>query len=316
LGGELDPIDLRRLSRRLFFCPLENSLIVIPNRAAEKARICHPAKAAEKAPGCHPEQREGSAFLAAQQATRTARKSGPIPCGSLTSCKKKQVVVIPSEARDLLFLRLFEQRAQGQTQARFPLGSLSQFRISSFAFRFSPFAFRLSPFALTQIHYQEASMTNPNPGPGIATRCQFHFSDGRCCRMLRSPAHASFCTFHAKQELQLLESQRLGGEISSSLHGDFLTATDINHVLGKLFIAAAQDRIPVRKATALAFLGQVMLSSIPLIKQEFRFEYKFNQWREALANAAPLSDPPALSDSNSSIECPAELPQRDTPEDE
>jgi hypothetical protein len=74
---------------------------------------------------------------------------------------------------------------------------------------------------------------NANPGPGIATRCQFQFSDGRSCRMLRIPAHASFCAFYAKQELQVLESQRLGAEISSSLNGDFLTATDINHVLGK-----------------------------------------------------------------------------------
>src|SRR5580698_5045129 len=93
-------------------------------------------------------------------------------------------------------------------------------------------------------------MTNAYPSPGIATRCQFQFSDGRCCRMLRSPAHSSFCAFHARQELQLLESQRLGSEISASLNGDFLTATDINHVLGKLFIAAAQDRVPIRKATA------------------------------------------------------------------
>jgi hypothetical protein len=78
-------------------------------------------------------------------------------------------------------------------------------------------------------------MTNTNSGTGVATRCQFQFSDGRCCRMLRSTAHSSFCAFHARQELQLLESQRLGGEIPTSLHGDFLTATDINHVLGKPF---------------------------------------------------------------------------------
>jgi hypothetical protein len=159
-------------------------------------------------------------------------------------------------------------------------------------------------------------MTNENPSDGLATYCQFYFSDGRCCRMLRSPAHASFCAFHARQELQLLESQRLGSEISASLHGDFLTATDINHVLGKLFIAAAQDRVPLRKATALAFLGQVMLSSLPHVKQEFPFHYKFDQWTDALANAAPLSTPPALTDSNSSDDDLPELPEPDSPEEE
>ncbi|MGC1617729.1 MAG: hypothetical protein WA765_04510 [Candidatus Acidiferrum sp.] len=94
-------------------------------------------------------------------------------------------------------------------------------------------------------------MTNANPGPSVSTRCQFQFCDGRCCRMLCSPAHPTFCAFHARQELQLLESQRLGTEISASFHGDFLTATDINHVLGKLFIAVSQDRVPIRKAATL-----------------------------------------------------------------
>jgi hypothetical protein len=96
-------------------------------------------------------------------------------------------------------------------------------------------------------------MTNKNSSTGVAPRCQFHFSDGRCCRMLRSPAHSSFCAFHARQQLQLLESQRLGGEISTSLNGNFLTATDINHVLGKLFTAVAQNRISLRKAANLTW---------------------------------------------------------------
>jgi hypothetical protein len=156
-------------------------------------------------------------------------------------------------------------------------------------------------------------MTNENSSASVTPRCQFHFSDGRCCRMLRSPAHSSFCAFHARQELQLLESQRLGGEVSTSLNGDFLTATDINHVLGKLFIAVAEDRVPLRKATALAFLGQVLLSSLPHVKQEFPFSYKFEHWRKVLTNAAPLSSPPSLTDSNSSPECPAELAEPESP---
>ncbi len=159
-------------------------------------------------------------------------------------------------------------------------------------------------------------MTNENPSAGLATRCQFHFSDGRSCRMLRSPDHASFCSFHARQELQILESQRLGGEISTSLHGDFLTGTDINHVLGKLFIALAQDRVPVRKAAALTRLGQVMLSSLAHVKEEYPFAYKSDHWNEVLANAAPLSSPPALPDSNSPPKSLPALPAPASPEEE
>jgi len=157
-------------------------------------------------------------------------------------------------------------------------------------------------------------MTNQNSGISVTTRCQFPFSDGRRCRMLRSPLHSSFCAFHARQELQLLESQRLGHEISASLNGDFLTATDINHVLGKLFTAVAQDRVPLRKAAVLTYMGQVMLSSLPHVKQEFPFSYKFDHWNKVLNNAAPLSTPPALTDSPP--ECPAELPEPDSPEQE
>jgi hypothetical protein len=156
-------------------------------------------------------------------------------------------------------------------------------------------------------------MINTNPSTTNTLRCQFQFSDGRSCRMLRNPAHPTFCTFHARQELQSIESQRLGNEIASSLNGGFLTATDINHVLGKLFIAVAQDRVPIRKALALTCLGKVMLSSLPQIKQEFPFHYKFAHWNKVLNAAAPLSTPPALSDSDEDL---PELPEPDSPEEE
>lgn len=150
-------------------------------------------------------------------------------------------------------------------------------------------------------------MINTNPSTINTLRCQFQSSDGRSCRMLRNPAHPTFCTFHPRQELQLIESQRLGNEISATLNGDFLTATDINHVLGKLFIAVAQDRVPIRKALALTCPGKVMLSSLP--KEEFPFSYEFAHWKKVLNAAAPLSTPPALSDSNSSDEDLPEHPE-------
>jgi len=149
-------------------------------------------------------------------------------------------------------------------------------------------------------------MKNKNSSAGVSKRCQFPFSDGRRCRMLRSPAHPIFCAFHARQDLQLLESQRLGEEISVSLNGGFLTATDINHVLGKLFTAVAQDRIAPRKAAILTYLGRVMLSSLPYVKEEFPFSYKFDHWNKVLEDAAPLSDPPSLTNLDPS---PESLPE-------
>src|SRR5260221_595292 len=62
--------------------------------------------------------------------------------------------------------------------------------------------------------------------------------------MLRYPGHPCLCVFHARAEAQLLETARLGGELSQTVSGDFMTATDINHALGRLYAAVAEDRIP------------------------------------------------------------------------
>lgn len=122
-------------------------------------------------------------------------------------------------------------------------------------------------------------------------RCAFETSDGRRCRLPLSATHASLCAFHSREEQQLLEAQKLGAEIASPISGNFLTATDINYVLGKVFTAVAQNRIPVRTAHTLAYLGQIMLMSLPAAKQEFEFYYRFEQWNDMLQKAVRLSPP-------------------------
>ena len=72
-----------------------------------------------------------------------------------------------------------------------------------------------------------------------------------------------------------------------------MTATDINHGLGKLYTSVAQDRLPDRTAVTLAFIGQLLLNSVPSINSEYKFYYRFDQWKDMLADAA-LSTPRAL----------------------
>ena len=121
--------------------------------------------------------------------------------------------------------------------------------------------------------------------------CQFAFSDNRHCRMLRYKNHPSLCLFHAHAEQQLLESHRLGAEIATSFSGDFLTAADINHVMSKVFTALAQNRIPQRTAATLAYLGQVMLLTLPMAKKETTFVYSYETWKDMIENATHLSAP-------------------------
>src|SRR4029077_7652085 len=49
--------------------------------------------------------------------------------------------------------------------------------------------------------------------------CQFPFSDGRLCRMLRHPDYRNLCPFHAQAERQILESRQLGAQISTTSPG-------------------------------------------------------------------------------------------------
>ena len=121
--------------------------------------------------------------------------------------------------------------------------------------------------------------------------CHFSYADGRRCRMLRHREHPGLCPFHSREERQRIESERIGTELAATLTGHFLTASDINHVLGKVFTALAQDRISIKKAKALAYLAQLMLASLRGVGQEYKFKYSFEAWQRMLKNAVPLPDP-------------------------
>jgi hypothetical protein len=125
--------------------------------------------------------------------------------------------------------------------------------------------------------------------------CQFSFADGRTCRMLRQQDHPALCVFHARAERQVVESDRLGSELAATLTGKFMTATDINFALGKLYKAIAQNRIPPRNASNLAFVGKLLLLSLGKLKEEFRFQYDFEAWKRMSTNAIPLSNPLAVA---------------------
>ena len=120
--------------------------------------------------------------------------------------------------------------------------------------------------------------------------CHFSFADGRRCRMLRHRDHPGLCPFHSREERQRIESERIGTELAASLTGHYLTASDINHVLGKVFTALAQDRISIKKAKALSYIAQLMLHSLRWAKNETQIRYSFDSWQRMLKNSVPLPD--------------------------
>jgi hypothetical protein len=166
--------------------------------------------------------------------------------------------------------------------------------------------------------------STPQSSPRSVNRCAFETSDGRRCRMPRLNNHPSLCPFHAHEELQLLEADRLGAELAASVTGDFMTATDINFVLGKLFTALAQRRIPARNAATLAYISQLMLHSLPNVKKEYPFVYKYETWNNmrgkaiSLSNSSPASagdDSENDSDDNSDDDA-ADSPDSGSPDPE
>src|SRR5690242_8605389 len=102
------------------------------------------------------------------------------------------------------------------------------------------------------------------------SRCLRTFSDGRQCRMLRRHGHLSLCVFHAREEEQLYETEKLAAELAC-LSGNLNTGLDINHILSKIFQALAQRKISAREATAFAYIAQLMLQSMPYVKNEIRW---------------------------------------------
>jgi hypothetical protein len=62
----------------------------------------------------------------------------------------------------------------------------------------------------------------------------------------------------------------------------------------KLFKAIAQNRVPPRIAANLAFVAKLSLQSLDKLKDEYRFQYKYEAWKAMQRDAINLSNPPEL----------------------
>jgi hypothetical protein len=123
---------------------------------------------------------------------------------------------------------------------------------------------------------------NPPPTDPEIPRCEYPYADGRRCRMLRK-SHASLCPFHAREEMQFEELDRIAAELRS-LSGEFTTATDINNVLGKLFKLVAANRIPIRHAQLMTYLAQLMLYSRKAVEHEQTVALGFFGWQKIVTD--------------------------------
>lgn len=122
-------------------------------------------------------------------------------------------------------------------------------------------------------------ITSEGPASDIY-RCRFCTSDGRRCRMPRE-GHRAFCRSHAIREDEALAPSRATQELLS-LSGEFKTARDINHILGKLWVQLVQGKIARGDAVALAYIGQLLLQTLPTVRGEIKEFGGSTAWQETL----------------------------------
>ena len=136
-------------------------------------------------------------------------------------------------------------------------------------------------------------------------RCQFSFADGRRCRSPRWEAHPALCIAHAREQdgassLSDWQSQKTGPYVQPArkkaaphlepaemidlapLSGEFRTATDVNRALSRLFSLLAQNRIPRRNAVALGYLAQLLLQTLPGVREEIIDCLDYEGWDKTL----------------------------------
>ena len=123
-------------------------------------------------------------------------------------------------------------------------------------------------------------------------RCQYTTSDGRRCRTARLP-DSSLCLLHRQRQPAAPAKSAVEGagdpdSIGPELLGPFeelKTATAVNHVLGKLFALLARNRIPVRNAAVLAYIGQLLLNSLPGVRRETALAQGLAGWERVVRRA-------------------------------
>jgi hypothetical protein len=90
----------------------------------------------------------------------------------------------------------------------------------------------------------------------VLPRCSYLSPSGRRCSLPICSSHPTRCFTH--KPVVLSPDQLLAAELSKAA-GELATPADVNRVLGKIFLALLEDRISLKKAGTLGFLGQMIL---------------------------------------------------------
>jgi hypothetical protein len=146
----------------------------------------------------------------------------------------------------------------------------------------------------------------------------FVFADGRRCQKPPSADDMDLCYFHAKKYRDHLNAQEAGQQINQFLSSDILTACDLTAALATLFSATSLGLIKPKTTIALTYLGQLMLQTQKLARQEFVQSFD-DSWpkivRESIVFNEPAT-PPAPEAPTTQPTNPILTPANDPPSDD
>ena len=104
----------------------------------------------------------------------------------------------------------------------------------------------------------------------IDGRCTHLRSDRKRCASALYPGHASLCHYHLGREMRgIADGDVLAADILSAV-GNFQSAAAINVALGKIFLYQVIGRLSRQDALALCYNCQLLLQSLPSVKQELK----------------------------------------------
>ncbi|MFZ0818660.1 MAG: hypothetical protein WAM91_01210 [Candidatus Acidiferrales bacterium] len=139
--------------------------------------------------------------------------------------------------------------------------------------------------------------------PDDPNRCTHTDAIGRQCRSLalkvingEAPGLApNFCAAHATADRQLREADDIAKYLlAKTPHLD--TAASVNYFLEKLVEVVANNRIPVRNATLLTYIGSLLLNSVGQVRNELLAMRGHDAWNKKIFNAFSAIDPHCFDD--------------------
>ncbi len=142
--------------------------------------------------------------------------------------------------------------------------------------------------------------------------CAHFFADGRRCQLPQSVDDLGLCYFHAKKYSDRITAQEAGLQINEFLGSDILTACDLNAALRTLFSATSLGLIKPKTTIALTYLGQLMLQTQRLAKQEFLESFQ-DRWPKIVQESTCFNLPEPEPEAPAQPPKPGPTPANDTP---